>query len=280
MRCRRFALSEFLRSFIYTSVLQSSPRWFPLRRSHRRHGHPPFSQRFSFLQPTRVWRVSLVPHTLPRCLCFCWLPRDSVLSWIAISSWSVCACFFLSLSLSLSSSLTISSHPFHEYLTSSDWRIFCVNASGRKYGSAYLHPLYSSLLFSFLSFSFFSLFFLFFVCPNPLVRGIFDEKFLTRRGSGGKKMWLRILVAVSVVGGPFPCEGLLFPLFLLFFFSVLLFFLSVFFSGALVSRALFQQQRLPSDAKNFSNIEYSASFPSFFFLFFFAFSSFCSSSCT
>ena len=171
MRCRRFALSEFLRSFIYTSVLQSSPRWFPLRRSHRRHGHPPFSQRFSFLQPTRVWRVSLVPHTLPRCLCFCWLPRDSVLSWIAISSWSVCACFFLSLSLSLSSSLTISSHPFHEYLTSSDWRIFCVNASGRKYGSAYLHPLYSSLLFSFLSFflflSFFSFFFYFSFVLTP-----------------------------------------------------------------------------------------------------------------
>lgn len=68
---------------------------------------------------------------------------------------------------------------------------------------------------------------------------------------------------VSVVGGPFPCEGLLFPLFLLFFFSVLF----LFFFGALVSRALFQQQRLPSDAKNFSNIEYSASFPSFFFFF-------------
>lgn len=53
-----------------------------------------------------------------------------------------------------------------------------------------------------------------------------------------------------------------FFLFFFYFFSVLFLF---FFFGALVSRALFQQQRLPSDAKNFSNIEYSASFPSFFF---------------
>ena len=60
-----------------------------------------------------------------------------------------------------------------------------------------------------------------------------------------------------------------FLFFFYFFFLFFFFFLSFFFfSGALVSRALFQQQRLPSDAKNFSNIEYSASFPSFFFLFF------------
>lgn len=59
-----------------------------------------------------------------------------------------------------------------------------------------------------------------------------------------------------------------FLFFFYFFFSVLLLLFYFFFFRALVSRALFQQQRLPSDAKNFSNIEYSASFPSFFLFFF------------
>lgn len=71
----------------------------------------------------------------PKCLCFCWLPRHSVLSAIAISCQGVFLFSFL-----FSRYTHPSLQPLRECPTSFGRRTFCVNASGRKYGSAYLLP--------------------------------------------------------------------------------------------------------------------------------------------
>lgn len=131
---RRFALSEFLRSFIYTSVLRSP--WFPFRRGPSSTLTIPSSRhRFSFLYPVRASdepRSSSLysPPRVRNAFVFADYLGDSVLSAIAISSQG---CFF-----PLPAPFRCRHRALADFVAPPnprkshvDWRIFCVNASGR-----------------------------------------------------------------------------------------------------------------------------------------------------